>query len=108
MKDCVVLAGNARDADKAASWAASCATRARMTADEARAVAVRVRDVYVRACEALFSGRDAGQKVMLSAMFDNGAPEFQICTDGAVKCDALGAKLEGSACDGLTCFKLKA
>lgn len=108
MKDCVVLAGDARDANAAKNWAASCAKRARMTADEAKSVAARVRDAYVKACAALFGGRDAHRKVVLSATFDKGAPEFELCTDGALKCEALGPKTDDGACDGLTCFRLKA
>lgn len=108
MKDCVVLAGDARDAAAAAEWANACARRARMTGAEAKAVAARVREHYVVACEALFGGENNARRVILSARFDKGAPEFQLCTDGAVKCDALGPKCDEGACDGLTCFRLAA
>jgi hypothetical protein len=108
MKDCVVLAGDACDANTAANWAASCAERARMTAEEAKAIAAQVRDVYVKACDALFGERKVDRMVMLSATFDKGAPQFELFTDGALKCDALGPKSDDCECDGLTCFKLKA
>lgn len=110
MKDCVVLAGDARDANSAALWAASCARRAKMTADDVKALATLVQDRYVAACEALFgdSKNASDRSVMLSAEFGDGRPQFQICTDGAVKCEALGPACDNNACDGLTCFRIAA
>ena len=110
MKDCVVLAGDARDAAAAADWAAAFATKARLTSAEARALAARVRDRYVEACAALFGGAAEPRKVLLSGRVENGGPAFELCTDGAVKCDvdcqALGPRPDKAACDGLTCFTL--
>ncbi|MGB0411944.1 MAG: hypothetical protein ACPGFA_10170 [Pikeienuella sp.] len=107
MRDCVVLAGNARDASLAANWAASCAARARMTADEGKALAARIRDRYVTACEALFGAQGGtGRQVMLSAEFGEGQPRFELIADGAVACDAIGPKCDAGPCDGLTCFRL--
>lgn len=108
MKDCVVLTGDVGDANQAGKWAASCARKARMTAEEGKALAARVRDLYVKACQALFGGAGAGRMVVLSAEFGNGAPQFQICADGALTCDALGPKCNEGVCDGLTCFRLPA
>ena len=108
MKDCVVLAGDVREANAAADWAASCAERALMTADEAKTIAARVRAIYIKACDALFAVRKADRVVVLSATFKSGAPEFQLCTDGALKCDALGPRTGDTVGDGLTCFRLPA
>ena len=110
MKDCVVLTGNVDDANLAATWAASCAERARLTKAEATAIAAHVRNRYAQACTALFGETTGRNRVLLSAEFEKGRPQFEICTDGAVSCEAdceaLGPRRDDRACDGLTCYVL--